>query len=978
VYEQLPEIYTKINIKDRNDLGGERMRKKTTLLLAGLLLLYGISCLAAEPIEVVTPNHKSKLTHQLIDENQLLISVKDAANNPIKGLTPEDIVIKSGNREARIQSIEALETSESVPLNIVLVVDNSYSMKQRKAIKPLLAALDDFFDSLRPIDNVSIVVFSTKTGMDVKSYWLHTKAARSQSSAELKQFLRHAFDEGLTRTTFLYEAMVAGLSLIRKMPPEDNKFLVVFSDGEDLNSDFKSDVVESEAHGIRNLEVFAVDYMPRSKMDTFLKSFVEKHDGQIWKAQSASELLPIFQSFSTTLLHRYVVNYRFYEPPSGRLRMAPAQLNFDMLTLLDGSPVLNQVFFDTGKSDISDNYVLLKHRADTDVFHENTLSSATDRYKNVLNIVGRQLRKVPEAQIRIVGCNSDSGVEKGNLALSKARAESVKGYLSSIWGIDGSRMTVDARNLPAQPAPPKMPGSRAENQRVDIIYDSGDMQAMAANQFIAESTNLSEIKIISEIVAEYGVADWELDIQGDRQTIKTVNGAQMLASQLALSLDDIGRDKLAACSNLQARIKVTDKNQDTYETMTVACPVTVSRKELIHELIGPPKGTVAIEPAKLTIEEVTTIDSSPLLNYVFFETGQSDIPARYATFSSQAETQSFNESQLKDTMEKYTHTLNIIGRRLRDNPDAHIKIVGCNAHRDQEYNRKDLSRSRAESVKAYLKYIWGIDTSRMQLEVRNRPAVPSASSVPEGRAENQRVEIYSDTPAIMDTIKSTYVAKISNSEQLQVKPQINSGYDLQRWTVALLGDGVLIDSTSGQGNLMPAYQFNLKELGLGKIGTYENIGANIEIEDRKGRTYKTHASARVRFIKREERVAKKEGYKVMEKYALILFDFNSAEIKDRNRAVLDRIVARINEIPTAKVSIMGHSDTIGKEAYNIDLSKRRAKAAFEMIVAGGGFNSGAISYDGAGPHDPLFDNELPEGRALNRTVTVTLAYEQSN
>ncbi|MBT8332316.1 MAG: OmpA family protein, partial [Deltaproteobacteria bacterium] len=475
-----------------------------------------------------------------------------------------------------------------------------------------------------------------------------------------------------------------------------------------------------------------------------------------------------------------------------------------------------------------------------------------------------------------------------------------------------------------------------------------------------------------------GMADWELNIQGDQQTIKTIKGAQMLQPELALSLDDIGRDKLAACSNLQARIKVTDSNQDTYETMTAICPVTVTRKELIHKLIGPPNGTVAIEPAKLTIEEVTTIDSSPLLNYVFFETGQSEIPARYLTFSGQAETTSFSESKLKDTMEKYTHTLNIIGKRLRDNPEANIKIVGCNANRDQEYNRKDLSRSRAESVKAYLKYIWGIDSARMQLEVRNRPEVASASSVAEGRAENQRVEIYSETPAILDTIKSTYVAKISNSEQLQVKPQIDSGYELQRWKVALVGDGTLIDSTSGQGNLMPAYQFNLKELGLAKIGTYENIGADIEVEDRKGRIYKTHASTRVRFIKREERVAKKEGYKVMEKYALILFDFNRADIKDRNRAVLDRIIARINAIPTAKVSIMGHSDTIGKEAYNIDLSKRRAKAAFEMIVTGGGINSGDISYGGAGPHNPLFDNELPEGRALNRTVTVTLEYERNN
>ena len=954
------------------------MKIKTIIMLAGVLFLYATHGPAAEPLEVITPNHKAKLTHQQVDENNLLISVKDANNNPIKGLKPEDFVIKSGKREAQIQSIESLETSESVPLNIVLVVDNSYSMKERRAIKPLLAALDEFLDSLRPIDNVSIVTFSKRSGMDVKAYWLHTQATSSKSIPELKQFLSDAFDEGLTGMTYLYEAMVAGLSLIRKMPPEENKFLVVFSDGEDLNSDFKSYVVDSEAHGIRNLDVFAVDYMPSRKIDKFLQAFVDKHNGQIWKAHSASELVPIFQSFSTTLLHRYVVNYKFFQPPSGSLSLQPARLNFDMLTLLDGSPVLNQVFFQTGKSDISDNYVLLKDRAHTAAFNENILTNSTDRYKNVLNIVGRKMTEVPEVQIRIVGCNSDSGVEKDNLELSKARAESVKNYLSSVWGIDNSRMAVEARNLPVQPAPANMLGSRAENQRVDIIYDSGDMQAMAANQFIAESSNLSEIKIVSQIEAEYGMADWELNIQGDQQTIKTIKGAQMLQPELALSLDDIGRDKLAACSNLQARIKVTDSNQDTYETMTAICPVTVTRKELIHKLIGPPKGTVAIEPAKLTIEEVTTIDSSPLLNYVFFETGQSEIPARYATFSGQAETTSFSESKLKDTMEKYTHTLNIIGKRLRDNPEANIKIVGCNANRDQEYNRKDLSRSRAEAVKAYLKYIWGIDSARMQLEVRNRPEVASTSSVAEGRAENQRVEIYSETPAILDTIKSTYVAKISNSEQLQVKPQIDSGYELQRWKVALVGDGTLIDSTSGQGNLMPAYQFNLKELGLAKIGTYENIGADIEVEDRKGRIYKTHASTRVRFIKREERVAKKEGYKVMEKYALILFDFNRADIKDRNRAVLDRIIARINAIPTAKVSIMGHSDTIGKEAYNIDLSKRRAKAAFEMIVAGGGINSGDISYDGAGPHNPLFDNERPEGRALNRTVTVTLEYEQSN
>jgi outer membrane protein OmpA-like peptidoglycan-associated protein len=954
------------------------MKKTNTFVLVAMMLLYALSCPAAELLEVITPGHEAKLTHQVINENSLLVSVKDSQNHPIKGLTPEDFVIKSGKKEAQILSIEALETSESVPLNIVLVVDNSYSMKDRRAIKSLLAALDEFFNSLRPIDNVSIVVFSAKEGMNVKAYRLHTKSVSSKSIPELKQFLDEAFDEGLTSTTYLYEAMVAGLSLIRKMPPEDNKFLVVFSDGEDLNSDFKSYVVESEAHGIRNLEVFAVDYMPRKKKDKFLKSFAETHDGQIWKAQSASELLPVFKSFSTTLLYRYVVNYRFFEPPSGTLSLGPAELNFDMLTLLDGTPVTNQVFFETGQSEISDYYVRLPDRAHTAAFNENVLNNSLDRYKNVLNIVGRKLTEIPEANIRIVGCNSDSGIETGNLDLSSARAETVKNYLSSIWGIADARMKVEARNLPDRPAPPEALGSRPENQRVDIIYDASDMQAMAANQFIAESSNLTEIKILPQIMAEYGVADWELNIQGDNKTIKRLTGAETLESVLVLSLDDIGRDKLVTCTSLQARIKVSDTNQDTYETATAMCPVTVTRKQLIHEIVGPPKGTIAILPETLTIEEVTTIDSSPLLNYVFFETGQSDIPSRYATLSSQAETRSFSESKLKDTTEKYAHTLNIIGRRLRDNPEARIKIIGCNSNRGEEQNRKDLSRSRAESVKAYLKYIWSIETSRMEIEARNRPAVASASSVAEGRAENQRVEIYSESPAILDTVKSTYVTEISNTEEVKIMPQIRSGYELERWTVALIGDGTLIDTTAGQGDLMPVYPFNLKTLGMAKIGGYENIGADIEVEDKKGQIYKTHASTSVRFIKREERVAKKEGYKVMEKYALILFDFDRADIKDRNQAVMDRIIARIKEVPTATVSIVGHTDTIGKETYNVDLSTRRAKAAFEMIVAGGAVNSGNISYEGAGPHNPLFDNQLPEGRALNRTVTVTLEYERQD
>ena len=181
---------------------------------------------------------------------------------------------------------------------------------------------------------------------------------------------------------------------------------------------------------------------------------------------------------------------------------------------------------------------------------------------------------------------------------------------------------------------------------------------------------------------------------------------------------------------------------------------------------------------------------------------------------------------------------------------------------------------------------------------------------------------------------------------------------------------------TGQGDLEPAYFLALKDVGVLKLGTYEKITAGIEIVDKKGQTYRVGTSSAVEFIKREERVAQKEGYKVLEKYALILFDFDSAQIKAHNRNVLDRITARIKAIPTAKVTISGHTDSIGKETYNLSLSESRAKSAYDNILAGGVQAGDNITYKGSGLHDPLYNNELPEGRALNRTVTVTLEYEQ--
>ena len=553
----------------------------------------------------------------------------------------------------------------------------------------------------------------------------------------------------------------------------------------------------------------------------------------------------------------------------------------------------------------------------------------------------------------------------------------MKEYLNSIWGVPPYRMRTGMRTALAPAVAADILGARAETQRVEIELRSQDMQIRSPEGLIAEKNGRNEIQIIPQIAAEYGIASWQLQILADGTPIKTVTGAGGLQPSYSFSLGELGRGKLAAHEHLQARIQVTDTTGETYEAATYPTPITTTKKEIIHELIAPLTGAVTLQPNTVTIEEVTTIEGSPMLNYVFFDTGRSEIPGRYVLFTSQEGTKRFSESTLKGTKEKYAHILNVIGSRLAAFPEAQIKIVGCNSNTGEEQGRIDLSSSRAEAVRAYLRYIWGIDPARMTVKARNLPAAPSTSWRPEGRMENQRVEIKSAFLPLLAPINSTYVEDISDTAELRVIPKIGSGYGVAKWQISLRGDGAHIKTVAGEGGFRSAYSFDLKDLGLRKLSSYGELSVAVEVVDRKGRKYAAPpASSAVRFIKREARVAQKMGYKVLEKHALILFDFNSSSLREQNSAIVEQIAERMGQFPAAQVKVAGHTDNTGQEAYNMWLSKRRAKAVYDPILLRAGDHSERLTYTGEGPHNPLYDNSLPEGRSLNRTVTVSIEYEK--
>ena len=101
----------------------------------------------------------------------------------------------------------------------------------------------------------------------------------------------------------------------------------------------------------------------------------------------------------------------------------------------------------------------------------------------------------------------------------------------------------------------------------------------------------------------------------------------------------------------------------------------------------------------------------------------------------------------------------------------------------------------------------------------------------------------------------------------------------------------------------------------------------------------------------------------------VLFDFDKSNIKPEAGAILDRLVAFMNENKDKRAALSGHTDSIGTPAYNQKLSERRVNSVKDYVVKKG-VNSGRISGQGFGESKPIADNKTKEGRAKNRRVEI--------
>ena len=375
-----------------------------------------------------------------------------------------------------------------------------------------------------------------------------------------------------------------------------------------------------------------------------------------------------------------------------------------------------------------------------------------------------------------------------------------------------------------------------------------------------------------------------------------------------------------------------------------------------------------------------------LRNSVFFNMGSSEIPQRYILLDKTAAT-SFREEHLQESQPEnlnagrsfrqliiYHNILNIIGDRMRASPQSSIVLTGASDKNPRE------GKLMAENVKKYLVTVFDIGASRIKTEGRDKPLIPSEQPgatrelalLKEG---DRRVDMTSTSPALL--------MQVGGSSSEFMKPvQITSVLEDPL-------DSHVIFTTEGAEELLNSWSVEITdEKGNSQsYGSYTKDQASVSgktiLRNDKEGNYKVvmlGQSKSGHLVKKEGYVhlVKEEDAKKMQlglRYS-ILFDFDKSKtISAYERFLVDVVTPLIPENGT--VIIHGHTDIIGEEKYNQNLSQERAVGAqkiIEQALTKSGKKGIKFETYGFGKDTNMspFENNLPEERFYNRTVIIDI------
>ncbi|TRX36506.1 OmpA family protein [Flavobacterium sp. ZT3R18] len=377
-------------------------------------------------------------------------------------------------------------------------------------------------------------------------------------------------------------------------------------------------------------------------------------------------------------------------------------------------------------------------------------------------------------------------------------------------------------------------------------------------------------------------------------------------------------------------------------------------------------------------------ETFPLRNYVFYDLGSNEIPTRYKLLRKE-DVKDFNEDQVGITasvnpsgrsarqMTVYYNVINILGSRMVKDPSSSITLVGSSEKGSED------GVLMAESIKTYLVNVFGINATRINIKGQLKPNIPSEQ--PGGKKElvllregDRRVSIESNSPQLLMEFQSGPDAPLKPLEFVAVQEApIDSYVTIDAVGASEAYSSWSLQTTGSDGQVKPFGPYTQEKVSIaGKdiMGTRPEGDYKVKLigQTKSGLIVEKETTAHMVLWTPSKT---EEGLRYS-----IIFEFNKSKAIAMYEKYLTEVVT--TKIPKDGVVVIhGHTDIIGEESYNLNLSLDRAnevKSIIEKALLDTGRKDVTFEVHGFGEDENVspFENKFPEERFYNRTVIIDI------
>lgn len=424
----------------------------------------------------------------------------------------------------------------------------------------------------------------------------------------------------------------------------------------------------------------------------------------------------------------------------------------------------------------------------------------------------------------------------------------------------------------------------------------------------------------------------------------------------------------------------------TMTTLRVGAVIKIGRgTKIVKDIIA-----IATPAIKFSVNSPKNIpmdrrvrETVPLRNYIFFDLGSTEIPSRYILLK-RDEVAEFRKTNLEISSEKrvsekskqdltiYYNILNILGDRMINYPKSTVTLVGSSE------KGEDDAKKMAGSVKEYLVSVFGIAPSRIAIEGRDKPKIPSekvggTKELELLREGDRRVSIESSSEELLEEFQtgpnaSLKPIQIKTIQEAPVDSYITlnneDAKDYSSWSVEV---------EDNKGTIQYFGPYTREKVA---------IPGKAILGDKKEGDYKISMIG----IPRNGKEVRKDTTVHMVLWAppvtdegmrfSVIYEFHSSKAIAIYEDYLREVVTP--KIPkNGTVILHGYTDIIGDEGHNLQLSRDRAndvKSILENSLAKAGRKDVKFEVYGFGEdiNQSPYNNNYPEERFYNRTVMIDI------